>query len=56
MRMKNIKKMPGSAVAKKIIKIINLGIVLACSLLAMVFFVYMGSMFGYKDLDCESYL
>ena len=22
----------------------------------MVFFVYMGSMFGYKDLDCESYL
>lgn len=56
MRMKNIKKMPGSAVAKKIIKIINLGIVLTCSLLAMVFFVYMGSMFGYKDLDCESYL
>lgn len=56
MRMKNVKKMPGSAVAKKIIKIINLGIVLACSLLAMVFFVYMGSMFGYKDLDCESYL
>lgn len=56
MRMKNVKKMPGSAVAKKIIKIINLGIVLVCSLLAMVFFVYMGSMFGYKDLDCESYL
>lgn len=56
MRMKNVKKMPGSAVAKKIIKIINLGIVLACSFLAMVFFVYMGSMFGYKDLDCESYL
>lgn len=54
--MKNVKKMPGSAVAKKIIKIINLGIVLVCSLLAMVFFVYMGSMFGYKDLDCESYL
>ena len=56
MRMKNVKKMPGSAVAKKIIKIINLGIVLVCSLLAMVFFVYMDSMFGYKDLDCESYL
>ena len=56
MRMKNVKKMPGSAVAKKIIKIINLGIVLVCSLLAMVFFGYMGSMFGYKDLDCESYL
>lgn len=56
MRMKNVKKMPGSAVAKKIIKIINLGIVLACSFLAMGFFVYMGSMFGYKDLDCESYL
>ena len=56
MRMKNVKKMPGSAAAKKIIKIINLGIVLVCSLLAMVFFVYMGSMFGYKDLDCESYL
>ena len=56
MRMKNVKKMPGSAVAKKIIKIINLGIVLVCSLLAMVFFVYMGSMYGYKDLDCESYL
>lgn len=56
MRMKNVKKMPGSAVAKKIIKIINLGIVLVCSLLAMVFFIYMGSMFGYKDLDCESYL
>lgn len=56
MRMKNVKKMPGSAVAKKIIKIINLGIVLVCSLLAMVFFAYMGSMFGYKDLDCESYL
>ncbi len=44
MRMKNIKKMPGSAVAKKIIKIINLGIVLACSLLAMVFFVFIGIM------------
>lgn len=56
MRMKNVKKMPGSAMVKKILKIVNLGIILACSLLAMAFFTYMGSMFGYKDLDCESYL
>lgn len=56
MIMKNVKKMPGSAMVKKLIKIINLGIVLACSFLAMAFFVYMGSIFGYKDLDCKNYL
>ena len=48
--------MPGSAMVKKILKIVNLGIILACSLLAMAFFTYMGSMFGYKDLDCRNYL
>ncbi len=54
--MNNVKKLPGSAKIKKIIKIINLGIVLVCSFLSMAFFIYMGSVFGYKDLNCNNYL
>lgn len=54
--MKNYNKLPKSAMIKEIIKIIILGILLGCSSFALIFFIIMGSLFGYKDLNSKKYL
>lgn len=54
--MRNYNKLPKAAMIKEIVKIIILGIILGCSSFALTFFIIMGSVFGYKDLNSEKYL
>lgn len=54
--MRNYNKLPKSAMIREIVKIIALGLILACSGFALTFFLLMGSIFGYRDLNCRNYL